>query len=130
MEHSKEEIAFAQYGRELSGIVLNALNEIATQSGFAWFSVGSDLEGKTWFDYAMSQHGKVETISAKFKATENAIEDTIQVTLGHDSEWKPIVAVLSSKTEPVSIKVSGIAQNDALLVETEAQKCFRLIVGW
>lgn len=128
MKNTEGEIKFSEYGRELLLAVHRGLYELVVRSGFDWWDTGAQIEGdKTHAQYNRSLHGKAQTLYAKFKASEDSVEEAITVTMGHDEKWNAVVIVASTKTDPKQVNLSGRATHDAQTIEMEVNQCFKAI---
>ena len=124
----EKEAIFARYALELSREVHKALYALADTSGFGGFELKSNLEGATHAGaYSMSFQARIETIALTLRPNETETPESIQVSIGSDADWKPLVSVLSTKTDEVPLPVSGIAANDLPMIESEARRCLLLM---
>ena len=124
----EKEALFARHALELSREVHKALHAMADGSGFGWFQLKSNLEGATRSGaYSMSFEARIETIALTLRTGETAAPEIIQVSIGSDANWNPLVSVLSTKTDEAALPVSGVVATDLPLIESAARRCLLLM---
>ncbi|MEI9863026.1 MAG: hypothetical protein WDN00_00400 [Limisphaerales bacterium] len=127
MQNREAEIQFAKYGHQLQPLIfhlfhewtkkLHEQNQRFRKSGQHFDQQGS----KHHFGHTLLGQVKVDYI--EYLAKNDQVE-IIEITMGHDQNWKAVISVCSTNSEPVTIPSKGNCDEDILLIKAEALRCF------
>jgi hypothetical protein len=127
---SQAETEFARYSVRLIKLLYDdirpwtsKLHEVAGREAFLGNYHFCEMR-PAFFPADQAVWGQISVDSMRFVSPKTGQREAVEIHLGHDKHWKPIVNVLSSYTEPVVIKCTGVPADDMALVREQILQCF------
>jgi hypothetical protein len=128
MQNCEAEMAFGQYDRGLRKLISDSFHEWMVKL------VQSDNRFRSWgqyFDQMGSRHlcgdtlfGQIKMAYIKYLSPRSGEVEAVEITLGHDADWKPVLAVAGSNGESVVIPCKMSLVEDVKAIMEQVLLCF------
>ena len=125
---TQAEIRFAKYGRELQHLISLDTHEWTVKlhaSGQRFRASGQEFDqGGSKIPFGHTLAGQVKVDYIRFVSPKTEELEAVEVFMGHDSNWMPVIWVSSTNTDPVVIESKGVATDDMALIRKHVILCF------
>jgi hypothetical protein len=122
------EIRFSKYGYAIHALIFASKNEWTfklVKLGNRFRKSGQD------FDQNGSKHhwghtlkGQVKVNYIQFESPKTGEIASVEITVGHDENWNPVLTVSGSESDPVRIESKGVPEDDYPAIREQALICF------
>lgn len=125
MQNREAEVRFAQYGHKFQELLSDSVNEWIRKLGDLLRGAGQDFDQMgSRFHFGDTLLGQIKVTYLRFHNPTSGQSERIEISMGHDKEWNPVISVSSSNTDPVAVSSKGIPNDDVAAIKEEVLACF------
>jgi hypothetical protein len=128
VQFEESQIDFAGYFHRLHFLICCEMNGWTTKlkdAGQRYRGFGNVFQQKpSKFRFGETPFRQVKISYLIFLSPLSEEEETVEIYMMYDRQWKPVITICSTRVDPIRIPSTGNFEDDLALIKEHALKCF------